>query len=120
MRLRYPDSVDVILDVQEDMPEAQVPPLLLASFAENAFKHGVSYEEKSFIHISVAVRGGTVCFKGVNSRHLAKDDAEHGLGLDNIRKRLDLLYGARYSLEIEETAKVYDVRLRMPAREDRI
>lgn len=120
MRLRYPDSVDVILDIQEDMPEAQVPPLLLASFAENAFKHGVSYEEKSFIHISVAVRGGTVCFKCVNSRHLAKDDAEHGLGLDNIRKRLDLLYGARYSLEIEETAKVYDVRLRMPAREDRI
>jgi hypothetical protein len=118
MRLRYPESVDIILDVQEDMPEAQVPPLLLASFAENAFKHGVSYEEKSFIHISVAVRDGTVCFKCVNSRHPAKADAEHGLGLDNVRKRLDLLYGARYSLDIEETANVYDVRLRMPARED--
>jgi len=118
MRIRYLDSVEIKLDLPEDTGTAQVPPLVMASFMENAFKHGVSYREHSYIHISVALKEGKVVFKCCNSRHPAQGQVQHGLGLENVRKRLDLMYPDHYTLNIEETPEAYSILLVIPSGEE--
>lgn len=123
MRLRYADVVRVNMQLPATVPDVEVPPLLTVSFVENAFKHGVSYRSDSFVDISVVLNDevSALTFECRNSRHeiTAKDvtdaDAGGGIGLTNIRQRLDLLYGDRYSLVIDDaTAGVYSVRLTIP------
>ena len=115
MRLRYPEDA---LRVDTVFPKvrsgAVVPPLVMASFVENAFKHGVSYSEESFIRVKVELQEGKVVFHCVNSSHPAEADERHGIGLENIKKRLTLLYGNSYTLSIDEEGGRYDVLLAVP------
>ena len=116
MRLRYPeDSVKIDTIFPEDRSGAVVPPLVMASFVENAFKHGVSYSADSFIRIKVEMQEGKVVFRCSNSSHKPDGDSRQGIGLDNIRKRLALLYGQSYALSIDDTEGQYDVLLAIPA-----
>ena len=114
MRIRYPEDVAITTSFPEECEGVNVPPLLMASFVENAFKHGISYEELSFIHVSVVLKDNKLIFRCANSRHPRAEQKEHGLGLENTRKRLDLLYQDRYSLTIDESDKVYDILLILP------
>ena len=114
MRLRYPDDVDIELRLPEKLDDVQVPPLIMATFVENAFKHGISYQETSFVHVKVATEKDKILFKCVNSRHFSAQKGQHGLGLENLRRRLDLLYGDRYTLHVEEGESVYEVILLIP------
>ena len=117
MRLRYPEGVDISLLLPEHDGGAQVPPLVFASFVENAFKHGVSYESPSYVHISVAVEEGKVLFKCANSRQTPAERKDgSGIGQENARRRLDLLYGDRYLLHIDEPAGAYELLLVVPAQ----
>ena len=118
MRLRYPEGVDISLSLPEQDGGARVPPLIFASFVENAFKHGVSYEVPSFIHISLAQEADSVIFMCTNSVPPTPPRTEEGsgIGLDNTRRRLDLLYGDRYTLHIDHPADSYEVLLTLPAR----
>ena len=118
MRLRYPEGVDISLTLPEQDGGARVPPLVFASFVENAFKHGVSYEAPSFIHISLTLEDGSVVFKCTNSVPPTPPRTEEGsgIGLDNTRRRLDLLYADRYTLRIDRPAGSYEVLLTLPAR----
>jgi LytS/YehU family sensor histidine kinase len=115
MRLRYPEEIVIEAEFPEETGGALVPPLLMASFVENAFKHGISYTEESFVKVAVYIDAGRVTFHCLNSRHEGRQDGQHGLGLDNIRKRLSLLYDTDYRLEIEEEAGIYNVFLDIPA-----
>ena len=94
---------------------AEIPPLMLASFVENAFKHGISYEKPSFVRVTVSVEDGKIVFRCANSRQDSAQAAQHGVGLANVRGRLDLLYGDRYTLHIDPSGDVYDVLLLLPA-----
>lgn len=114
MRLRYPQSVKITTSFPEDCAGISVPPLLMASFVENAFKHGISYEHDSFVHVSVVKENGKLIFRCANSRIPGSDPVQHGIGLENTRKRLDLLYGGDYTLNIDESEKVYDIFLILP------
>lgn len=117
MRLRYSSRVSINLDIPEMMPDVMLPPLLLISFVENAFKHGVSYAAPSFIDIKVTVTQEMLQFKCRNSRQEQKPDEKKkkgGVGLANARRRLDLLFPNQYSLEIKENDKEYDVQLEIP------
>ena len=117
MRLRYPeDALRLEILLPEDRGGAMVPPLVIASFVENAFKHGVSYSEDSFIRIKVELQYGKVIFHCSNSLHPSEGDERHGIGLDNIRKRLSLLYGNTYTLSTDEQDGRYDVLLAIPAQ----
>lgn len=116
MRLRYPQEIPIEADFPKEIGDAVVPPLLMASFAENAFKHGISYTEESFVRLAVYTDGGRVTFHCMNTRHPGREDSAHGLGLDNIRKRLSLLYGNDYRLDIEDDADFYDVLLDIPQK----
>ena len=60
MKLRYADTVRVDLSLPEKDEGAEIPPLVLASFVENAFKHGISYEKPSFVRVSVSVEDGKI------------------------------------------------------------
>lgn len=117
MRLRYSSRVSINLDIPEMMPDVMLPPLLLIIFVENAFKHGVSYAAPSYIDIKVTVTQETLQFKCRNSRQEQKPDEKKkkgGVGLANARRRLDLLFHDKYSLEIKEDDKEYDVQLEIP------
>lgn len=114
MRLRYPESVRIETEFPDETGSAVVPPLLMASFAENAFKHGISYDSASFVKLRVTEEEGHLIFLCSNSSHPGKAEAQHGLGLDNIRKRLELLYGTDYTLRTETQDGTYDVVLAIP------
>ena len=115
MRLRYPeDAVRIDTIFPEDRSGAAVPPLVMASFVENAFKHGVSYSADSFIRIKVELQDGKVIFHCANSSHPTEGDKRHGIGQENIQKRLSLLYGNAYTLSIDEDGGRYDVLLAIP------
>ncbi len=115
MRMRYPDGVDISLTLPENDAGAQVPPLVFASFVENAFKHGVSYESPSFIRISLSLDGGKIIFRCVNSRQAPLQQEGSGIGQENVRRRLELLYGDRYTLHIDQPAGTYELLLVLPA-----
>ncbi len=115
MRLRYSDKVQINLQLPDEMPDKSIPPLLFTSFVENAFKHGISYLEASFISISFAVKRGRLVFEVRNSHSRPQKEAGiSGIGLENSRKRLDLLYGNRYSLDIHDGKEEFSVKLSIP------
>lgn len=115
MRIRYPESVHIALSLPEETHKVSVPPLLFISFVENAFKHGVSYQKESYISISLKLEEGKVVFHSLNSCSGRSEDQHHGIGLENIRKRLNLLFGEEFTLVIEEKENTFEVLLRIPA-----
>ena len=114
MKLRYTDKVKIDTDIPVSLPDRRLPPLLLITFVENAFKHGVSYREPSFITIGMRVDGDRFHFECVNSKH-RESTAEHGgVGLTNVHRRLDLIYGDTYRLDIDDGTDTYTVKLELP------
>ena len=114
MQLRYTDKVKITLDLPQETPERQIPPLVLVTFIENAFKHGVSYQRESFIEVKVTVEDETMHFFCRNSKADHPNEENGGVGLANVRKRLDLIYGERYRLSINDKSDVYHVKLYLP------
>lgn len=115
MRLRFSDKVKIDLHISGEIPGKSIPPLLFTSFVENAFKHGISYKEPSFIDIRFIHEPGKLYFIIQNSNPgIKKKEGPSGIGIENSRKRLDLLYGESYSLVINETEKDYTVSLNIP------
>lgn len=114
MRLRYTDQIGIIVSIPDDIPNVQVPPLLFISFVENAFKHGVSYQHESFIHISMDIENGRLRYLVSNSNFDNVDKQHQGIGLENVRKRLDLLYDRDYTLDIRREENEYHVLLLIP------
>ena len=114
MQLRYTDKVRITLDLPAEVPDRFIPPMILISFIENAFKHGVSYQHASFIEVKLAVEGNALRFECRNSKAEKPNEEKGGVGLANVRKRLDLLFNTRYTLNIHDEADVYTVELNLP------
>lgn len=99
------------------IPEVQVPPLLFISLLENAFTHGISHCDNSFIDASIHVEGDSVYFTCKNSlAHQSAATQHQGIGLSNIQKRLNLLFGNNYTLNAERKDNQYRVLLIIPAQ----
>lgn len=114
MKLRYTDKVRISVDVPASLPNKDVPPLMFITFVENAFKHGVSYRQESFIDIAMAIANDRLTFTCVNSRIPKEEDKHGGVGLANVRQRLDLIYGQNYQLDIRDEQTSYTVKLTLP------
>ena len=115
MRLRFTDKVSISMDFPSEIPEVEIPPLLFISFVENAFKHGVSYRKESFIRVWMQQEeGNRFSFRCTNSNGGKADEQHHGIGLENVRKRLRLLFGNDYTLSISEDESKFDVLLIIP------
>lgn len=114
MRLRFINRVMLSVDLPQQT-QGEVPPLLLITFVENAFKHGVSYRQESRINMGITLTASDFCFTCDNTKPTdVKHDAHGGVGLTNVRKRLDLVYGEKYVLRIDDQEDNYAVELRLP------
>lgn len=116
MRIRYTNRVSISVSFPETVPDVQVPSLLYATFIENAFKHGVSYQTDSFIDVSAQVDEASrmIVFQCVNSVKPSAEDRHGGVGLKNAVKRLQLIYGSGYDLRINAEVGQYRLVLRLP------
>lgn len=116
MRLRYTRKVHINVDVPPQLPELKLPPLMLIIFVENAFKHGISYREESFIDIKLRVENKRLLFSCCNRKptQVQRTNEKGGMGLQNVRQRLELLYDDDYELDINDGEKTYEVKLDIP------
>lgn len=116
MRIRLKEGISLNLKYDENLSNIFVPPLLFISFVENAFKHGVSYIEPSFIEIEFKKNNNKLEFIVRNSNHQQRNATEGrtGIGLINAKKRLDLIFGNRYRLDFFETKQDFLVQLIIP------
>jgi hypothetical protein len=120
MQLRFSKQVSVTLEVPQSMPEILIPPMLFISLLENAFKHGVSYQNESFVIFKIGIAGNMLnCFIH-NSKHFkpaTTGNKYSGIGLTNIKKSLELLYGQSYKFEITDSETDYRIFLSIPIEE---
>lgn len=120
MAQRFPeDKVAVTYDFPDRsaITGIKIPPLLFLVFIENAFKHGVSYVADSFVKIKIVVKDNQLKFMCSNSFHQPLASDKPGIGLQNVKQRLSLIYGNRSTLDIEETLSTYEVNLTIPLDE---
>ena len=101
MRIRLSDSVDVKFQTFIANPQLEVAPMVFISLVENAFKHGVSPSEPSFIHIQIESADNQIVCDIQNSNHpkTANDHSGHGIGLVQVQRRLELTYPDHYQWE---------------------
>ena len=101
MRIRLSDSVDVKFQTFIANPQLEVAPMVFISLVENAFKHGVSPSEPSFIHIQIESADNQIVCDIQNSNHpkTANDHSGHGIGLVQVQRRLELTYPNHYQWE---------------------
>ncbi len=114
MKLRMNDKINLTVSFPDNYEDINIPPLLFVPFIENAFKHGISYREKSFIDISLHTTKNAITFKCSNSLFISRDISENGhsgIGLENAEKRLNLLFPGKHNLKIIKSETKFDVLL---------
>jgi len=115
-KLRFTKDDDIQIDfaIDGEAVNVQIPPMLLIPFVENAFKHGISLVAPSFVRIHLNVDEDKLEFSVSNSKHSRsenKEETELGIGLQNVSRRLELLYPGNHELAISDGEKVFEVRL---------
>jgi two-component system LytT family sensor kinase len=115
-RLRIPisEKIDINFNSAGYTNGVWIEPLIFLSFIENAFKHGISYNSKSFISITISVESNTLDFKVINSKKINAKQTEtihSGIGMANTHRRLQLLYPNAYNLAIRDDQGFYFVHL---------
>ena len=115
MKLRLPDSIKVTFDVHATKPDITIAPMIFISLVENAFKHGVSPTEPSFIDIMIEADDDNIICDIRNSNYpkTASDHSGHGIGLQQIQRRLELAYYEHYTWtkEVVNDGKEYHSRI---------
>lgn len=114
MRLRMSDKISLSVVFPEQYEDIAVPPLLFIPFIENAFKHGITYRDKSYIKISMKLENKVILFQCSNSigkKTGNEEDQYNGIGLENVTKRLKLLFPDKHVLKIDKTDHDFHVFL---------
>lgn len=117
--LRYSeeDDIEITFEMQGVENHQKIAPALLIPLVENAFKHGVKYNAPSFVQISLEIQRQQLIFQIKNSKHLSLknefDQQYGGIGLENVRKRLNLIYPRQHSFEIKEQINTFMVDLKL-------
>lgn len=111
-KLRLNDMADVTFDYDIQHPDAPVPPMLLITFVENAFKYGISSNEACFIHINMVQKGDALLFEAENTVFAREGRQSKKMGIENCRKRLALLYpDGSHTLDISNHDNIFRVKL---------
>lgn len=120
-RLRLASTVPVEVEITGDPAGWRIAPMLLIPFVENAFKHGVSYEEPSWIRVAVEISDGGRLRLRVSNRLLAKRVSEKGgVGLGNTLKRLELMYKDAHEITIREQGDEFIADLIIALKHDEV
>ncbi|OOQ57307.1 sensor histidine kinase [Mucilaginibacter pedocola] len=111
MKLRLSDDVQIIFEKPEHLRNHDIAPMIFLPFVENAFKHGISSVHPSYIFIEISQTANTLILEIKNSLFNEKAqylEESNGIGVANTKRRLDLLYPGRYSLDINSDAVTKD------------
>ena len=109
---RYGNKIEISWNVSGDIKDKFIAPLLLLPFLENAFKHGASEQiEKPWLGVDISVKNDTILYKIVNSKNENVEESKNGIGINNVKKRLELLYQGKYELKINDEGSFYVVSL---------
>lgn len=116
-KMRYNERLELTYLVKGETNDYQIAPLILLPFIENCFKHGASQDRiKPVIHIEIHIEPAFVYLKAVNSIPEKNENYElqgEGIGLRNVKRRLDLIYPGKYVLEIKPSKKLFEVELKI-------
>ena len=110
--LRLSEMTKVVLNIGIENEGLMIPPMLLVTFVENCFKHGVSPVEESLIQINLSEEGGNLFFTTSNRIFPREKIGEH-MGIENCRRRLELLYSGKYQLITDSNNGIYRVSLQI-------
>lgn len=119
LRFSRDDAIEVTLAMDADFAGARIAPMLLLPLVENAFKHGIRRSAPSFVRVSLAAGAGTIRFAVENSLHPPRvrlADQAPGIGLHNVRRRLELLYPGAHTFEIGEAGGAFRASLTLDER----
>lgn len=115
-KVRFGDYVNIDFDVKSTDSSKSIEPMLLIPFVENAFKHGVGLIENPFIKIELGTSNDELSFKVTNkfsSDNKEVKDGASGIGLNNVKRRLELLYPNKYVLNVSESENLYTTDLKL-------
>jgi len=115
-KLRYGDRLQASFVRKGDTGHIKIAPILLLPFVENAFKHGISQSRnKVWLKIHLEISNRSIIFLVENSKPAArpKEGVQGGIGLENLKRRLEILYKDRYSLEMLDKKDIYSVQLKL-------
>ena len=120
---RYDNGIDINLNLPEQTDGLYIAPLLLLPFVENCFKHGTSHMlEQPWITFSITIEEARMSMKLVNGKaaDVASNHSAHGIGIANVRKRLQLLYPQKHQLKITaaEDLFIVDLKLKLHKRDE--
>src|SRR5665213_1795954 len=110
-KIRFGNKAYIDFKVQGNVGNQQIAPLLLIAFIENAFKHGVANDPSMPICLRINLDGTHLHFYMENKKHTLNKDNEGGIGLNNVKRRLDLLYPGKYTLTIQDEPNNYTCEL---------
>lgn len=109
---RYGNKLEISINTEGDIPGKFISPLLFLPFIENAFKHGLSEQlEKPWLSIDLSVRQTTLYCKIINSKNENRATDQPGIGIENLRKRLEYIYPSRHELMLSDDGEVFVVAM---------
>lgn len=111
-KMRFSDRLDLSFQYSGDLEGKSIFPLLLLPFIENAFKHGIA-NHAGWVTISINVLENELFLKVENSFQKVQAEKPHGIGLVNVKRRLDLTYGEKYELVIHKFEDVFEIELKI-------
>jgi len=106
-KIRFGNKAFVEFKITGEVGNQKIVPLLLIAFIENAFKHGVASDPSAPIRLFINLDGANLYFYTENKKHMNNRDLEGGIGLQNVKRRLDLLYPGKYKLDIQDKPDAY-------------
>ena len=112
-KMRYKQNADIVCDIDDSQVDGQlIAPLLTFSFVENAFKYGLKKRNGGFVKMQISVEEKEFYFSISNDKQEQEKKSEFGgIGLENVKKRLHLLYPQKHSLSIEDKGNIFSVEL---------
>lgn len=112
-KMRFENSVEIAFDVDGDSDGKIIAPLLIIPFVENAFKYGINAEQNSSIIIRISIKHSMLQLFVSNNKvdYVESSMDSHGIGIENTKSRLNILYPNTHILSIENNANSYDVSL---------
>jgi len=115
LKFKQDDPPDIDIQIEGELEQVRVAPLIFLPFVENAFKHGINNHGKGFIQMNLVVTLDAIDFSLKNSRFPDRvASSEHkGIGLENVKRRLEHLYPGKYSLDIDVTEEAYMIKMRI-------
>lgn len=114
VKLRYLDDIHINFSIEGEMNGKVIAPLLLFPLIENAFKHGILTEKDKAINIDLKISERQMKFSISNFTNFYQKDDVGGIGLQNVKKRLDLIYGEKHKLDIDKSVDRFSVNLLLP------